>query len=103
MVASDTSDTGISPVILHKFKDGKMKPTAHPIRTLLAAENKYSQIEKETLRIIFAVKNSIRWRVAELYFTKGPPSVIQGLVWFVCFYGISTFVGYLTPNPFLCK
>ena len=24
-----------------------------------------------------------------------------GLVWFVEFYGISTFVGYLTPNPFL--
>ena len=23
--------------------------------------------------------------------------------WFVEFYGISTFVGYLTPNPFLCK
>ena len=23
-------------------------------------------------------------------------------VWFVEFYGISTFVGYLTPNPFLC-
>ena len=26
-----------------------------------------------------------------------------GMVWFVGFYGISTFVGYLTPNPFLCK
>ena len=26
-----------------------------------------------------------------------------GLVWFVGFYGISTFVGYLMPNPFLCK
>ena len=26
-----------------------------------------------------------------------------GLVWFVGFYGISTFVGYLTPNPFLCE
>ena len=25
------------------------------------------------------------------------------LVWLVGFYGISTFVGYLTPNPFLCK
>ena len=25
----------------------------------------------------------------------------SGLVWFVGFYGISTFVGYLTPNPFL--
>ena len=23
--------------------------------------------------------------------------------WFVGFYGISTFVSYLTPNPFLCK
>ena len=26
-----------------------------------------------------------------------------GLVWFVGFYGITTFVDYLTPNPFLCK
>ena len=26
-----------------------------------------------------------------------------GLVWFIRFYGISTFVGYFTPNPFLCK
>ena len=29
-----------------------------------------------------------------------------GLVWFGWFvgnYGISTFVGYLTPNPFLCN
>ena len=28
---------------------------------------------------------------------------IYNLVWFGWFYGISTFVGYLTPNPFLCK
>ena len=28
---------------------------------------------------------------------------ISILVWFVGFYGISTFVGYFTPNPFLCK
>ena len=25
------------------------------------------------------------------------------MVWFVGFYGKSNFVGYLTPNPFLCK
>ena len=29
--------------------------------------------------------------------------IVFGLVWFGWFYGISTFVGYLTPNPFLCK
>ena len=35
---------------------------------------------------------------------RGPVVTIDdGLVWFVWFYGISTFVGYLTPNPFLCK
>ena len=27
----------------------------------------------------------------------------DGLVCFIGFYGISTLVGYLTPNPFLCK
>ena len=37
---------------------------------------------------------------------KGRAETIQTpalLVWFVWFYGISTFVGYSTPNPFLCK
>ena len=29
--------------------------------------------------------------------------IVIGLVWFIGFYGISTFVGYLMPNPFLCK
>ena len=28
---------------------------------------------------------------------------IELVGWFVGFYGISTFVGYSTPNPFLCK
>ena len=27
----------------------------------------------------------------------------NGLVWFGWFYGISTFIGYLTPNSFLWK
>ena len=31
-----------------------------------------------------------------------PYALSLGLVWFVWFYGISTFVGYLTPNQFLC-
>ena len=35
-------------------------------------------------------------------FHTGHP-VWFGLVWFIGFYGISTFVGYLTPNPFLSK
>ena len=34
---------------------------------------------------------------------RGSEISVFGLVWLVWFYGISTFVGYLTPNPFLCK
>ena len=34
---------------------------------------------------------------------NGDHLVWFGLVWLVGFYGISTFEGYLTPNPFLCK
>ena len=35
------------------------------------------------------------------YLTRGRPQ-LYSLVWFG-FYSISTFVGYLTPNPFLCE
>ena len=56
VVASDASAYGIGACILHKMEDGKMKPIAHASRTLLPAEKNYSQIEKEALSIMFAVK-----------------------------------------------
>ena len=34
---------------------------------------------------------------------KSNNKVYIRLVGFLGFYGISTFVGYLMPNPFLCK
>ena len=37
------------------------------------------------------------------YITWTHMKQLDGLVWFVGFYGISTFVGYLMPNPFLYK
>lgn len=56
IVASDASDYGIGAVILHKFEDGSKKPVAHVSRSLLPAEKNYSQIEKESLAIVFALK-----------------------------------------------
>ena len=41
-MASDASKYGIGAVILHKFKDGNMKPVAYASKTLLPAEKKYS-------------------------------------------------------------
>ena len=54
-VDSDASNSGLGAVILHK-EDGKLKPISHVSRTLLPGEMNYSQIEKEGLAIIFAIK-----------------------------------------------
>ena len=55
IVASNTSPYGTGACILHKMPDESTKPIAHASRTLLPAERNYSQIEKESLSIIFAV------------------------------------------------
>ena len=56
IVASDASDSGIEAVILHKYDDGTTKPIVHASRSIIVAEKNYSQIKKEALVIIFAIK-----------------------------------------------
>ena len=61
IVASNASMYGIGACILHKMLDGTHKPIAHASRTLLPAEEHYSQIEKEALAIIFAATKFPRY------------------------------------------
>ena len=61
IVASDASTHGVGACILHKWKEGQVRPTAHASRSLLPAERNYSQIEKEALAIIFAVTKFNRY------------------------------------------
>ena len=61
IVAEDASENGIGAVNLHKSRDGSTKLIAHASRTILAMEKNYSQIEKEGLAIIFAVKKFHRY------------------------------------------
>ena len=57
------------------------------------------QTRRDTENILLAKLGELRTIWSHLLVWK-----ISWLVgWLVDFYGISTFVGYLTPNPFLCK
>jgi transposase InsO family protein len=56
IVAGDASKHGIGAIIMHQFENGTIKPIWHASRSLTPAERNYSQIEKEALSLVFAVK-----------------------------------------------
>eukprot|EP00731_Ephydatia_muelleri_P002940 Em0001g2940a len=47
---------GLGVILSHKYSDGSEHPVAYASRTLMAAEQKYSQIDKEALGVVWGVK-----------------------------------------------
>ncbi|XP_055542937.1 uncharacterized protein K02A2.6-like [Wyeomyia smithii] len=55
IVAADASNHGVGACLMHRYPDGAMKVVCHASRTLTPAEQRYGQVEKEALALVFGV------------------------------------------------
>lgn len=55
-LATDASSYGIAAILSHEFPNGDSRSIAYASRTLSPSEKNYSQIDKESLAIVYGVK-----------------------------------------------
>ena len=55
-MACNASNVGIGAALFHRYEDGSRPPIANASKTLSETQRNYSQIQKEALSIIFALR-----------------------------------------------
>ena len=64
-IACNASNVGIGATLFHRYPDGSERPIANVLKTLSKSQRNYSQMQKEALAIIFALKNFTSFYLAE--------------------------------------